>query len=410
MQLRRTSYLFVSGSITREGGIGSIVAMVSRYLAEQHMACACLVFGDIPSTKLHPNVVAIDLGRTGFWTTCKQIARSMPDGEDIIIVSFDPTTSAYAVLISSYLRMVKATGSVKHLINVLHPREFFPHFENMRTHRMNRMLASMIGPESFIYMNEPVQRSHEKFFKWKPISPATLTVPMDARPPRWTPQARPDRLLRVCSVGRIVAFKAYNFEAVGVSKELANLGLEISWDIFGYGDEEAKLRTMLKKQGKSRVSLKGELPIRQFDATVSKYDVFVGMGLSALQAAQLGVPTILAVDSAGSESYGWLDRVPHGIVGDNIAGIQKQQISEVLIKFSEMSVLKRREISARQVLAAKRYSVDAYIKGLKSIAPIGLDQRTLLSKLASLAFLLVNSKIFRRIVRALMLKKLWATK
>jgi hypothetical protein len=383
--------------------------MASRYLAEQHMACACLVFGDISSTKLHPNVVAIDLGRTGFWTTCKQIARSMPDGEDIIIVSFDPKTSAYAVLVSSYLRMARATGSVKHLINVLHPREFFPHFENMRTHRMNRMLASMIGPESFVYMNEPVQRSHEKFFKWKPTSPATLTVPMDARPPRWTSQARSDRLLRVCSVGRIVAFKAYNFEAVGVSKELANLGLEISWDIFGYGDDEAKLRTMLKKQGKSRVCLKGELPIRQFDATVSKYDVFVGMGLSALQAAQLGVPTILAVDSAGSESYGWLDRVPHGIVGENIAGVQKQQISEVLIKFSEMSVSKRRKVSARQVRAAERYSVDAYIKGLKSIASISLDQRTLLPKLASLAYLLTNSKIFRRIFRALKLNRLWAS-
>ena len=399
----------MSGPITREGGIASIVVMVTRYLAERHIACASLVFGDVPINKLHPDVVAIDVGQTGFWTTCKQIARSMPDGEDIIIVSFDPKTSAYAVLVSSYLRMARATGSVKHLINVLHPREFFPHFENMRTHRMNRMLASMIGPESFVYMNEPVQRSHEKFFKWKPTSPATLTVPMDARPPRWTSQARSDRLLRVCSVGRIVAFKAYNFEAVGVSKELANLGLEISWDIFGYGDDEAKLRTMLKKQGKSRVSLKGELPIRQFDATVSKYDVFVGMGLSALQAAQLGVPTILAVESAGSESYGWLDRVPHGIVGENIAGVQKQQISEVLIKFSEMSVSKRREVSARQVRAAERYSVDAYIKGLKSIASISLDQRTLLPKLASLAYLLTNSKIFRRIFRALKLNRLWAS-
>ena len=399
----------MSGPITREGGIASIVVMVTRYLAERHIACASLVFGDIPINKLHPGVVAIDVGQTGFWTTCKQIARSMPDGEDIIIVSFDPKTSAYAVLVSSYLRMARATGSVKHLINVLHPREFFPHFENMRTHRMNRMLASMIGPESFVYMNEPVQRSHEKFFKWKPTSPATLTVPMDARPPRWTSQARSDRLLRVCSVGRIVAFKAYNFEAVGVSKELANLGLEISWDIFGYGDEEAKLRTMLKKQGKSRVCLKGELPIRQFDATVSKYDVFVGMGLSALQAAQLGVPTILAVESAGSESYGWLDRVPHGIVGENIAGVQKQQISEVLIKFSEMSVSKKREVSARQVRAAERYSVDVYIKGLKSIAPISLDQRTLLPKLASLAYLLTNSKISRRIFRALKLNRLWAS-
>ena len=399
----------MSGPITREGGIASIVVMVTRYLAERHIACASLVFGDVPINKLHPDVVAIDVGQTGFWTTCKQIARSMPDGEDIIIVSFDPKTSAYAVLVSSYLRMARATGSVKHLINVLHPREFFPHFENMRTHRMNRMLASMIGPESFVYMNEPVQRSHEKFFKWKPTSPATLTVPMDARPPRWTSQARSDRLLRVCSVGRIVAFKAYNFEAVGVSKELANLGLEISWDIFGYGDDEAKLKTMLKKQGKSRVCLKGELPIRQFDATVSKYDVFVGMGLSALQAAQLGVPTILAVESAGSESYGWLDRVPHGIVGENIAGVQKQQISEVLIKFSEMSVSKRREVSARQVRAAERYSVDAYIKGLKSIASISLDQRTLLPKLASLAYLLTNSKIFRRIFRALKLNRLWAS-
>ena len=362
MTLDRTAYLFLSGSIGREGGIASIVIRTTGYLAENGVRCAALTFGDIPDNKLHPDVLAIPGHETGFRAACRQISDKFSGCDEIVVVSFDPKTAAYGLLMSSYLRMRRIAGSVTFCIDLLHPREFFPHFENSRTHRLNTMLASSIGPENFAYMNEPVQRSHEAFWQWPHSQPTVLPVPMDARPARWTPQERPDGALRICSVGRIVAFKSYNFETVAITEELADRGKESSWDIFGYGDDEDRLQNILKTQAKDRVRLKGELPLKEFDTTVPQYDVFVGMGLSAIQAAQLGVPTILAVETCGDTSYGWLENVPFGIVGENIDGVERQRIVDVLDNFTAMTAAEKTALSKRQIAAANRYGMEGYVE------------------------------------------------
>lgn len=398
---KNLAYIFICGPMNKEGGIATIVSEASNYLGEKKIGCAVLTFGDTAIRKLHKNTLGLNIEAKPFLDTCKTVARIFNGKSKLLIVGFDPKTAAYAILIGTYLKLFRVARSIKQLVYIVHPREFFPDFENRRTHAINRHFAQFIGPETFIYMNEATQRSHEAFLGWKNASGAILPIPLTTRFPRWKPSPAPKTPLRICSVGRIVKFKAYNFCAPEIAKKLAERGLEVTWDIFGYGEDVNGLRNILSQQTIPRVKLRGELPIENFDKVVSEYDVFVGMGLSALHAAQLGLPTILSIDSAGNECYGWLTDAPFGLVGEQTSCLPRYEIEEVLLRYAAMSADERIDISKRQIEYVGNYSIVKFIEGLNLVSPSGDRPLVTLPQLASLAFLFINSKSVRRLSRSI---------
>lgn len=161
--------------------------------------------------------------------------------------------------------------------------------------------------------------------------------PKEAREPRETDG------LSIVSVGRLTHFKAYNFGASDIVRDLRSGGIDCTWHIWGEGEDLERARDYAKAVGvHDHVQFHGTLPYSQLVPEVCRHDVFVGMGTAALEAAAGGVPTVLAIVCSKNDCAGYLYEAPSDSIGEDVANLERKKIVSVLRQFSSMSVNEKR--------------------------------------------------------------------
>lgn len=117
--------------------------------------------------------------------------------------------------------------------------------------------------------------------------------------------------VRICAVGRLVEFKTYNLYMLDVVHSLVAKGVNVIFDVYGDGplreEMESKIRLLKIERN---VCLKGTVNYSKLDEVISGYDLFIGSGTAIVQAASLGVPSIVAVESVlQPTTYGFFSEV-----------------------------------------------------------------------------------------------------
>ncbi|MBZ2192814.1 hypothetical protein JFJ09_11355 [Pseudoalteromonas arctica] len=117
--------------------------------------------------------------------------------------------------------------------------------------------------------------------------------------------------LKICSVGRLLEYKTYNFYMVDIIYNLINKGLDVEYHIYGEGDFKPKLLKKIKALGLDKnVKLMGDLPYSMFNTTVASYDLFIGSGTAIIQASSLGVCSIVGIEKVDKPiTYGFFSEV-----------------------------------------------------------------------------------------------------
>jgi hypothetical protein len=190
--------------------------------------------------------------------------------------------------------------------------------------------------------------------------------------------------LRIVSVGRLVAFKSYNMHAAKIIRQLLDAGIDATWDIWGYGpDEAAILSTIEKYDVSSYLRLRGSLPHYSFDETVSSYDVFVGMGTAVLEAAKTGMPAIVGVENESDSCYGHLNEAPTDSVGDRVENFPERRLYDVLSTFAALEAHERTRTGQLDAAAAQQResTLDDFVAAILAAEPIngsGFSRRILL--------------------------------
>lgn len=167
------------------------------------------------------------------------------------------------------------------------------------------------------------------------------------------------KTLKICSVGRLVRFKTYNYWMIDVVSQLKKANYDVEYHIYGEGEEEDGVKEKIKELCLGGVVvLKGTLPYSKFNDVVGEYDLFVGSGTSITQASSLGVISIAASDlSDGPKSYGYFSDVYS--IDWNIAGIQKTYcVHKLITDIFDMSAHELSEISSRHVKAGNYFSIE----------------------------------------------------
>lgn len=116
-----------------------------------------------------------------------------------------------------------------------------------------------------------------------------------------------NKTLRVVAVGRLVDFKTYNLFMINVIKELKQDDYNVTFDIYGTGPIEDRMRELIDENKLSdTIKLHGNLNYSEFDQTVEKFDLFIGSGTAIIQAASLGVPSIVGIENITTpQTYGY---------------------------------------------------------------------------------------------------------
>jgi glycosyltransferase involved in cell wall biosynthesis len=346
--------IFVCRNMGLVGGLQTIVLRLAAELTSKgrRWLVACGTERIIPELPLE-RVVDVDLRPREVARCCLQDKET--EGSSIDILSFSPADAARGFLIGEAVRRADRRAVVRFAVGIFHPRDFFRENERPHLHAANYVLAHALGVESLFFMNRECRESHAAVLGNRFRSSSIVPVPIDRRPHSWTPLPR-RRSLRIACVGRIVPFKAYNFYIPKLADELRQAGVEVEFDIYGHGSHTEDLKRLIEEEPKSvRTKFKGELPISEFDEVIASYDLFIGMGTAALQAAQLGVPTLLAIDGEPDTTYGFLSQVPFGNVGERDPLLKRSSFLAEIVSFSHLSQAEKTSLSNATARAANAY-------------------------------------------------------
>jgi hypothetical protein len=154
-----------------------------------------------------------------------------------------------------------------------------------------------------------------------------------------------NKSIKIVAIGRLVEFKTYNFYMLDVVKNLINKGYNVQFDIYGDGPLEHAIQNGITNLNlTSNVYLKGSLDYLKFDETVARYDLFIGSGTAVIQAASLGVASIVGVENVVEpKTYGYFNEVHQyefNIKGHDLPLISVEKLITEFIQMNEVTRLK----------------------------------------------------------------------
>ncbi|WP_460859807.1 glycosyltransferase [Rheinheimera gaetbuli] len=164
--------------------------------------------------------------------------------------------------------------------------------------------------------------------------------------------------LQIVSVGRLVDFKQYNKWMIELVAELKSSAMSLEYHIYGNGPLEASLRDLAKRLGVvDAVHFHGLLNYADFDATVAQYDIFVGSGTAIVQAAALGVPSIIGIENVAEPySYGYIADIT-GFSYNEDGLYEKIPVAGLLHRYFTMSDSDKTMLKHKHIEKAKTFSM-----------------------------------------------------
>lgn len=368
--------VFIYESMDRPGGIQSIVfrQMELAQILNKHTVVVCKAttpLADVPAS------VRMDIHKNSK-SLLHQIRSRVPDRKlHLDVIALSPEAAPIGFLLQVEALKKPYIQSALLSLTILHPRDLMRETESRHVHQMNKVVAHAIGLQNLVFMNEQCRITHSAFLARDLSSNRIVPVPIDERQPRWVSR-QSEGPMRIICVGRIVNFKAYNFALPSLLAKFAEEGRSVTCDIFGYGSDEAKLADLVRQYGVSDLlRFHGPIPLEAFDDLVSGYDLFIGMGTAALQAAQLGVPTILAIVDDEHGAHGFINLAPFGNLGEADPSTPRQDLKQLIEAYLDASPREREKISIDGIRYANRYVSENYVEQLtqSSVPREGLSRR-----------------------------------
>lgn len=183
--------------------------------------------------------------------------------------------------------------------------------------------------------------------------------------------------LKIIAIGRLVEFKTYNFYMLDVLNSLRQKGLPVQFDIYGDGPLKSQIQENIDKLDlNDLVHLKGTLKYSLFDQVVSQYDLFIGSGTAIIQAASLGVPSIVGVENViQAKTYGYFSDVHQ--YEYNLKGLDLPFISveKMIEDYVAMSATERFNLKKAHLDSIEAFTNQACQKSMDSLKNIKMPEQ-----------------------------------
>ena len=221
------------------------------------------------------------------------------------------------------------------LLGVFHPFAFASKHYSFHYALFNRLIFCALADENIFFMSDAVKKWHE--LTWRKnlddIKVWRLSVNNNNNA-AWKPRKSED--FKILTIGRLVPDKQHILNAPDIIQHLVEKGVDASWTIYGDGPLRSQLVSRIDVMGlTARVIVAGNLDYSKFYEEVCKHDVFVGMGTSLLEAATIGIPSLLAVIGHRDVCAGWYGEIEGDFLGEHADWLQyypyKQVISELAL-------------------------------------------------------------------------------
>lgn len=178
--------------------------------------------------------------------------------------------------------------------------------------------------------------------------------------------------LKLVAIGRLVEFKTYNFYMIQVIKNLVSKGYNIEFDIYGNGPLYDELKEkILRLEVSNSIKLKGTLDYSKFDEVVSNSDMFIGDGTAIVQAAALGIPSIVGVQNfVEPKTYGYFcDVYMHQYTRKGL-DLPLFSVEKMIADYIDMPKELRLELKTKHVNCIEQFTNESCQHSLDSLKSI----------------------------------------
>lgn len=233
------------------------------------------------------------------------------DGLKDIIIKHDSSVHVMGVFGLLFINNVvhKMNLMVKVSVGIYHQNEFMFNSKWYFTKFAHKVFKK-IGSNGVVFLNEANINSYSKFFNIDYSSATLVPVGIELPLPRGVCYGS-SLSRRIVSIGNLYNFKTYNHHIITIMPRLIKLDPEFSYEIYGHGPYEKELREKVEKLGiVDRVKFNGRIPYSEFAAVLHGAFMFVGSGTAVVEAAALGVPAMIGIESSKQAiTYGFLNEI-----------------------------------------------------------------------------------------------------
>ena len=282
---------------------------------------------------------------------------------------------------------------------VYHQNEFL--YKNINSYFPKKVaeLFRLLPSKNVVFFNEISRNNYANFFA-KDFADS-LVVPIGIDLPCSSENAFSAESFRIVSIGNLVEFKTYNEHIIRALSKLIEASPNIRYDIYGSGSNEKFLKNLVEELGLNDfVQFHGVIDYSEIESALENSTLFVGSGTALIEAAALGIPSMIGIESiALPETYGFISGVEGFSYNENVPYISKVPIVPLLVDFFA-NVDLRVNLSVECKLKAENFSVEKTVNGFLSIdlgCPIldrQLSSAELVKMFFSLSLLGVRQKLF----------------
>jgi glycosyltransferase involved in cell wall biosynthesis len=179
---------------------------------------------------------------------------------------------------------------------------------------------------------------------------------------------------KIISVGRITSFKTYNFKMVEIFDKILKIDPLFEYHIYGDGAQFSELEQFIKtKNMKNSIFLHSSLPYHDFEKVIKDAFIFVGSGTALLEAAAMGVPAVIGIESdTEGLTYGLLSKLPGYSYHEKALSFPLEDFVSCIKDIAALDASGYADISEKSKVRASDFSieefVDLYLSYLKSNA------------------------------------------
>ncbi|CAK2003020.1 putative Glycosyltransferase [Vibrio crassostreae] len=194
-------------------------------------------------------------------------------------------------------------------VGIYHQNEFMYREQDYYFQKKIKEILKVLPEENFIFFNEYNVISYSRYLK-RNLDKSVIT-PIGINRGTTIKKTTINERLNICSIGNLNNFKTYNINMLYVVKKLVSHDVNVTYDIYGEGELNEKIQWLIKELSlQDHVKVHSNIEYNQLRTTISNYDVFVGSGTAVLEAASVGIPSIIGIESVSQDvTYGFLSDI-----------------------------------------------------------------------------------------------------
>lgn len=368
--------IFIANTLELNGG-STFLLRVCKELKRRSITPVILVLFSHDSSN-----VAVELSRIARIITLKSIVLDffsilcvrqfgvfLPLNKPFIVSIFGENAKSFHVMgifgLVVAKRLSKILGGTPITVGVYHQNEFLYSAGSGYFVRWVCETLSKTSGENMIFLNEGNRVCYAKQFNEKFLTSPVLPVGIElssVNSEEWIINKEP---FLIISVGNLVGFKTYNRHVISSLPSLKIRYPRIRYEIYGEGEDLSVLKEHSISLGvEDVVNFCGHIDYSQFKQVVSRAHVFVGSGTAILEAAVLGVPSIVGIESIQKPlTYGFISEVAGFAYNEAGLNMPLVPIIECIETVFSAEADKLNNISTNCSSKAKEFGVERTVDG-----------------------------------------------